>query len=184
MGETTGTGAVLFVMGPAGAGKTTVARRLAATLGYDFIEGDAFHTPANIAKMRAGIALDETDRAPWLEALRGALCDAVAAGRSIVVACSGLRRIHRERLLRGLRRVAIVYLDAAPGLLHHRIAGRSDHYMPPDLVASQLDALEPPHALSSGERLTFGPWTDRALFIDAAAPVDRITEAIAERLED
>ena len=183
MGETARAGRVLLIMGPAGAGKSVLARRLAARLRFEFIEGDAFHSPANVAKMRAGIPLDDADRAPWLDALHGALRDAVAAHRSVVVACSCLRRRHRERLLSGLPCVAIVHLEAARELLHDRVVRRVGHYMPAGLVESQLDALEPPDPISYGERLTFSRWTDRALRIDAAAPLAGITDAIAARLD-
>lgn len=183
MDEATGTGEVLLIMGPAGAGKTTIARRLAADLGFDFVEGDAFHPPANVSKMRAGIALDDEDRAPWLAALHQALVDAAGAGRSVVVACSALRRIYREKLLHGLPHVAIVYLEGAQDLLYDRMSERTDHYMPAELLDSQLDTLEPPTPLTDTEPLQFGPWTDRALVVDAASPVDEIVEAVTGRLD-
>jgi gluconokinase len=183
MGDANAIGNVLLVMGPAGAGKTTVARRLAAELNFDFVEGDAFHPPANVAKMRAGIALDERDRAPWLAALRRAVEDAAVAGRSIVVACSALRRPYREALLDGLPRVATVFLAGAQHLLHDRVAQRSGHYMPAELLDSQLTALEPPARLFARDPLRFGPWTDRALFVDAASPVAEIERAVLDRLD-
>lgn len=183
MEDATDPGNVLLVMGPAGAGKTTVARRLAAELNFDFIEGDAFHPPANVAKMRAGIALEDADRMPWLRALRQALDDATAAGRSVVVACSALRRFYREVLLGGLPRSAMVFLAGAEDLLHDRVAQRSLHFMPAELLHSQLDALEPPARLGAHVRLRFSPWTDRALFVDAASPVAAIERAVLDRLD-
>ena len=54
---------VVIIMGVAGSGKTTVGRQLAETLGWSFNDADSFHPPANIAKMSAGLPLDDADRA-------------------------------------------------------------------------------------------------------------------------
>ena len=140
--------------------------------------------PANLAKMRAGIALDDADRGPWLDALRPALDEAVVAGRSAVVACSCLRRSYRERLLGGLSRVAVVFLHASADVLYDRIAQRTDHYMPAALLDSQLDALEPPAPVIAAEPFAFEPWTDRALFLRSTEPVERLVAEVLRRLDD
>ena len=85
-------------MGPAGSGKTTVGELLAAHLGWEFVDGDSFHSPANIEKMAQGIPLDDNDRAPWLNAIRNAMLQWEAQRRNVVLACSALKRSYREQL--------------------------------------------------------------------------------------
>ena len=134
----------LVVMGVSGSGKTTVARALAAELGLTFAEADDFHPPANIAKMTAGIPLTDEDRWPWLRALRGWMADRDARSESTVVTCSALKREYRD-LLRGAGgRVQFIDLEGSRELLAARMARRSGHFMPAELLDSQLDALEPP----------------------------------------
>ena len=131
----------LIVMGVAGAGKTTLARALAERLGWAFLDADALHPPANVEKMRAGIPLDDADRAPWLAAV-AAWMDA-EAGPS-VVACSVLKRAYRAALTEGRPDARLVYIDASPELVATRVAERADHYFPASLIASQFQSLEPP----------------------------------------
>ena len=85
-------------MGVAGAGKTTVGRLLARRLDAEFAEGDDYHPPANVAKMRAGRPLEDADREPWLNALAREIGGWERAGRDVVLACSALKRSYRERL--------------------------------------------------------------------------------------
>jgi gluconokinase len=130
----------VVVMGVSGCGKSSVGERLADLLGCSFLEGDGLHPAANIRKMSAGIALEDTDRWPWLDAIGLEL----AAG-DVVVSCSALKRGYRDRL-RGLagRPLTFVFLQADRALLAARMAAREDHYMPLSLLDSQLATLEVP----------------------------------------
>ncbi len=131
-------------MGVSGSGKTTVGRLLAEQLGWTFVEGDDFHPPANVAKMQRGDPLTDADRAPWLHRLRDEIDALVAAGQSAVVTCSALKRAYRDVLARGRPEVRFVWLTAPPAVIRDRLAHRVGHYMPPVLLASQLEALEAP----------------------------------------
>ncbi|CAN5738877.1 gluconokinase [soil metagenome] len=135
---------VVVVMGVSGSGKTTVGAALAAHYGWTFVDADDFHGAVNRQKMAAGVPLDDDDRSPWLDRLRTLLDDALARGDGIVLACSALKRAYRERL--GLPRpgVALLHLHGTREVLEERLRARSNHYMPPSLLASQLEALEPP----------------------------------------
>lgn len=135
---------VLIVMGPMGCGKTTVGRLLAKRLGWPFIDADDFHPPANVAKMHQGIALNDKDRQPWLEALRAEMRQWLADGRSGILACSALKRTYRDLLGVDQVTVVTVYLRGSFDLLRTRIEARRNHYMNPDLLQSQLDTLETP----------------------------------------
>lgn len=132
-----------IVMGVAGSGKTSVATLLAERLGVTFAEGDAFHPPANVAKMSAGTPLTDEDRWPWLESIRDWLTARTREGVPTVVPCSALRRAYRD-ILRGAEgRVRFVHLTGTPELLTERIGRRSDHFMRPAMLTSQLATLEP-----------------------------------------
>ena len=135
---------VVVLMGVTGAGKTTVGQQLAAALGWTFVEGDAFHPPANIAKMHRGEPLDDADRAPWLQAIRRRIDELVASAQSAVIACSALKRAYREVLARDRPEVTFVYLKASAALIAERLRHRAGHFMPPALLQSQLDTLEEP----------------------------------------
>jgi gluconokinase len=135
---------VILLMGVAGSGKTTVGRALAATLGWSFRDADEFHPPANIAKMSAGQLLTDADRAPWLAAIRAHIDACLARGKSAVVTCSALKEKYRTILIADPARVKLVHLAGDPKLIAKRIASRRDHFMKPEMLASQLDTLEPP----------------------------------------
>jgi gluconokinase len=135
---------IVVLMGVTGSGKTTVGRLLAEQLGWTFVEGDDFHPPENVAKMRRGEPLTDADRMPWLRALRARIDQLAAAGRSAVVTCSALRQAYRDALARGRTEVRFVWLTAAPELLRDRLAHRTGHFMPPALLESQLETLEAP----------------------------------------
>ncbi|GHH77097.1 gluconokinase [Promicromonospora soli] len=132
----------IVVMGVAGSGKTTVAALLAGRLGASFAEGDDFHSPANVAKMAAGHPLDDDDRWPWLRGIRDWFAKELNEGRSAVVPCSALRRSYRD-LLRTAGDVQFVHLTGSRELLSERIQGRAGHFMKPEMLDSQLAALEP-----------------------------------------
>ena len=148
-------------MGVAGTGKTTVGRKLAETLGGTFLDADDFHPPENVAKMRAGIPLDDTDRAPWLDALAEALQS--HGKQPVVLACSALKEIYRERLLAAAPDLILVFLDGDPALIRQRMEERVDHFMPSTLLDSQLQNLEVP---------------ENALRLDIAEPVEVLVARI------
>ncbi|HJV27427.1 MAG TPA: gluconokinase [Aromatoleum sp.] len=135
----------LVVMGVAGCGKTSVAQAVVARVGGRLIEGDAFHPAANIAKMRAGIPLDDTDRHGWLDQLGAELAACVAAGERPVLACSALKRRYRDQLRRAVPGLGFIFLELSRVAAADRVARRTDHFMPASLVDSQFADLEPPN---------------------------------------
>jgi len=138
--------AVLLIMGVSGSGKSTAGENLAAEFGWPFRDADSFHPPANVAKMKAGIPLDDDDRWPWLDAIAAWIDEHRRAGRHAIVTCSALKRRYRDRLLVGRPDVRLVYLEGDADLIAGRMSRRRDHFMPPALLASQFAALEPPDA--------------------------------------
>jgi gluconokinase len=136
----------VVVMGVSGSGKSTVGAGIAAALGLHFIDGDALHSPASVARMRAGIALDDADRWPWLDRIGACLADAAQWPEGVAIACSALKRAYRERIRAAAPGVRFVFLDGAAALIEARMAARAGHYMPGTLLASQLQTLEPPGA--------------------------------------
>ena len=133
---------ILVVMGVAGTGKSTVAGLLAERLNWELQEGDDLHPPANVAKMSAGIPLDDQDRWPWLDAIAAWIASKRERGEPGVVTCSALKRSYRDRL-RGPN-VIFVFINGPRAVIEARMASRKDHYMPPALLDSQLATLEPP----------------------------------------
>jgi carbohydrate kinase (thermoresistant glucokinase family) len=158
-------------MGVCGCGKSTVGERLARELGALFIEGDAFHPPANVARMAAGIALTDADRQGWLEALAAQLADARRAGRSVVLACSALKRRYRDVLRLGAPDLRVVHLAGDRAMLAVRLAARQGHYMPASLLDSQLATLETPDP------------DERAVTLDAGAPTDTLVQSALTQLQ-
>ena len=134
----------LFVMGVSGSGKSTVGEALARRLGWGFRDGDDLHPAANRARMAAGHPLTDDDRWPWLDAIVAWVAEQHAAGASVVVPCSALRRVYRDRLRRVGPGVRFVYLAGPHEVLAARLAGRTQHFMPSSLLDSQLATLEPP----------------------------------------
>jgi gluconokinase len=135
---------VVIVMGVSGVGKTTVGKLLASALGAGFVEGDAYHPPENVEKMRRGIPLDDADREPWLERLAREIGMWLEEGRTVVLACSALRQRYRDMLMAGRPDVYFVHLQGSEELIRARLAERRGHYMPPSLLSSQLATLETP----------------------------------------
>lgn len=140
---------IIIVMGVSGVGKTSFGRALAQKLDYCFEDADAYHPAENVAKMAAGVALDDEDRRPWLNRLvhvvDGALRDTSSAPRGLVLACSALRARYRESLGVGsLHEVALVHLVAPRETLAARLEGRLGHFMKASLLDSQLATLEAP----------------------------------------
>src|SRR5690349_16130450 len=157
-------------MGVSGCGKSSVASLLAHRLGWNFAEADTFHSTASVEKMRNGIPLTDEDRWPWLDAIAAWIDACRANGQHCVVACSSLRRVYRERLSGGHDDVRFVYLRGGYDLIASRLAGRSGHYMPPSLLASQFATLEEPGKDENG------------LVLDVDRPVEELVEVIAPAL--
>ncbi|GAA2453621.1 gluconokinase [Actinomadura vinacea] len=132
---------LLVVMGVTGSGKTTFGTALSRRLRVPYADADDFHGPANIAKMSAGIPLDDADRLPWLRAIGTWLAEHRAGGG--VVACSALRRRYRDLIRERTPAVSFVHLHGDPEAVRRRVAARPDHFMPASLVTSQFQALEP-----------------------------------------
>lgn len=133
----------VVVMGVSATGKSTVGRRLADELGWDFIEGDDLHPRTNVVKMESGGPLDDTDRAPWLDEINRVAREQAAGDRSSVITCSALKRAYRERLSDGVEAMLFVHLHAAYEVLEPRMQQRARHFMPTGLLRSQFDTLEP-----------------------------------------
>jgi gluconokinase len=133
----------VIVMGVSGSGKSTVAKGISTVMGWEFAEGDAFHSEANVEKMHEGFPLTDDDRWPWLEALGAWISEKEARGEPAVVTCSALRRAYRDILCRNRPHVRFLHVTAAPEVIRDRMEHRPDHYMPASLLPSQLATLEP-----------------------------------------
>ena len=160
----------LVVMGVSGSGKSTIADRLAARLGWRYEDADKFHPPANVAKMSAGQPLTDEDRWPWLQAIADEIDRLSAAGQRAVVACSALKRSYRDILVHGRDDIRIVFLNGTQDLIADRLAARKGHFMPPGLLASQFKTLEPP---GTGEN----PVT-----VSIDATIEAVVESIVRQL--
>ena len=134
----------LIVMGVSGCGKSTMATALGERLGLDMADGDDLHLPESVAKMRAGVALEDADRWPWLDRIGAYLSQPHPQGR--VVACSALKRAYRDRIRAQAGDVYFVFLDGDFALIEQRMRQRVGHYMQPGLLDSQFRTLEIPQA--------------------------------------
>lgn len=135
----------IAVMGVAGSGKSTIGALLAHSLGVPFLDADGLHPQANIVKMAGGVPLTDEDRWPWLALVGEALAEAGAAGTGLVIACSALKQVYRDAILAAAPNVRFVHLTGTLDVLANRLEGRSEHFMPPALLASQLATLEELH---------------------------------------
>ncbi|MCA2222178.1 gluconokinase [Nonomuraea aurantiaca] len=158
---------LIVVMGVTGCGKSTVGAALAERLGVPFADADDFHSPANVAKMTAGMPLDDADRLPWLRAVGAWLAE--HAGTGAVVACSALKRRYRDLLREAAPEAIFLHLDGDIDMIRKRVAHRPGHFMPESLVASQFAALEP-----------LGP-DERGVALDLSLPVDDLVNAYLAR---
>ena len=161
---------ILVIMGVSGTGKSTVARELAARLGWPFEEGDALHPEANVAKMHAGIPLTDADRQPWLERVAAWIDGQRAKKEPGIITCSALKRSYRQTIIGDRPEVRLVYLRGGRDLIAEHLAGRRGHFMPASLLQSQFDALEEPD-----------PGED-PLTIDVGPPAGQVAEEIIRLL--
>ena len=155
-------------MGVSGCGKSSVGAALSEALGIPYRDGDDLHPPANVAKMRAGEALTDADRWPWLDRVAQEL----ASLAPVIIGCSALRRAYRDRIRAGAGGpVLFVHLAGSRALIAARMAARSGHFMPASLLESQFATLEPP-----------GP-DEAAITVDIDQPMDRLVADILRQLE-
>lgn len=152
----------VVVMGVSGAGKSTIGTLIADALNFPFVDADSLHPLENIRKMAAGTPLNDEDRWPWLDLVGHEL--AHAQGRGMVVACSALKRSYRDAIRRQAPDTIFLHLDGSVEVLSTRLEGRSGHFMPPALLASQVAALE---RLADDES---------AVVVDIAASMSQIVE--------
>jgi gluconokinase len=144
------------VMGVSGCGKSTVGQALATAQGVPYIEGDQFHPDANVAKMSAGIPLNDDDRAGWLLALQAQVRDAQQRNAGLVLSCSALKRRYRDLLRQGDPALRFAHLNGPKELISARMQARANHYMPPSLLDSQFRDLEPLQPDEAGITLDIG----------------------------
>lgn len=162
---------IYVVMGVSGAGKSVIGAALADALGLEFVEGDAYHPPENVARMSAGIPLTDEDRQGWLRTLAARIRTAKDAGTGLVLACSALKRSYRDvlRVESGVPDIQLIFLRGDPTIVAKRLAGRRGHYMPASLMNSQFETLEEPSP------------DEEAWVCDIAESPDRIVAALADR---
>ena len=156
---------IILLMGVAGAGKTTVGRALAEELGCEFLDADSLHPATNIEKMRAGVALSDSDRWPWLAAVARVMDEFIRTEKCAVLACSALKQKYRDVLLRP--ELKLVYLKIDREVARSRAARRHHEYMPAALVESQFEDLEEP---------------SDAFVVNASLSVDDVVERIIDSL--
>ena len=159
----------LIVMGVSGCGKSTVGALLGARTGIPFIEGDTLHPARNVALMAAGTPLTDEDRAGWLDDIASRF-GALEADAGLIISCSALKRIYRDRLRAACTDLRFIHLHGDKALLEQRLQYRTGHYMPPSLLTSQLQTLEPPGS------------DEPAITLDIAMPTDQLVAHIEQQL--
>lgn len=163
-------GRAIIVMGVSGAGKSSVAERLAESLNCRFMEGDSLHPQSNVDKMAQGTPLTDEDRWPWLDVIGEKIAEALARSEDLVVTCSALKVVYRERLRSAAGgKLTFVFLKGSQELLSRRMGERKGHFMPTSLLQSQLATLESPEGEAG------------VVTVDIDATLDRIVaDAVAE----
>jgi gluconokinase len=160
---------IVILMGVAGVGKTTIGQLLSGKLGWPLFDADEFHSAASIEKMRSGIPLEDADRWPWLDRMNAMIRQKEARGESVLLACSALKQVYRDRLAKGTAEVRWVYLHGRFELIRQRLDARKGHYMKAGLLESQFAALEEP---------------EYALSFEIEDSPDSIADAILSRLQE
>jgi gluconokinase len=158
---------IAIVMGVSGSGKTTIGKKLASALNWQFCDADSFHPPANVEKMSQGIALNDEDRMPWLLALQNAIAQWLQEDRKTVLACSALKSTYREILGGDRPQIRLVYLKGSFQLIQTRLKQRQDHFMHLSLLQNQFDTLEEP---------------DDAIIVEISQDSDAIVKQIIHHL--
>ncbi|XP_064294232.1 probable gluconokinase isoform X2 [Phalacrocorax carbo] len=131
-----------------------------AQLGWKFYDADDYHSPENKKKMAEGMPLNDEDRIPWLCALHDILRREDLSGQDAILACSALKKMYRHVLVSGASaiesnqpeqpgenaalKILFVHLDGPTDIIAGRLEKRREHFMPPGLLKSQFDILEPP----------------------------------------
>jgi gluconokinase len=162
---------VIILMGVSGSGKTTIGKRLAEVLDWEFVDGDDFHPEANVEKMSRGEPLTDDDRWPWLRSIREFIDERLATDDPALVACSALKPSYRDVLLNGAEDAHLVYLRGNYDLIRERMEARADHFFDADMLDSQFDTLVEPDA-------------DEAVIVDIDASPDEIVQTICDRVPD
>jgi gluconokinase len=160
------------MMGVSGSGKTTIAEGVAKREGWHLVEGDDFHPPANVAKMKSGTPLTDEDRWPWLRAIAAEIDAIRGRGESAVVTSSALKRAYRDILIGDRPDVALVYLKGSKELIGGRLASRKGHFMPPTLLDSQFTALEEPGV------------DEHPIVVSIEPPPDKIVDEVVRKLKE
>jgi carbohydrate kinase (thermoresistant glucokinase family) len=155
------------LIGVAGSGKTAVGKRLAKQLHFLFLDADDFHPESNIEKMKHGIPLTDKDRGPWLQRLHDELQRHLAAGRSVILACSALKAAYRRILKEGMPQLVFLYLAVDRETIRLRLQSRS-HFFPKELMDSQFATLEKPCD---------------AVWVDARQPIEQVVQQAAQALQ-
>lgn len=166
-------GRAIIVMGVSGAGKSSVAERLAESLNCRFMEGDSLHPQSNVDKMAQGTPLTDEDRWPWLDVIGEKIAELLARSEDLVVTCSALKVVYRERLRSAAGgKLTFVFLKGSQELLSRRMGERKGHFMPTSLLQSQLATLESPEGEAG------------VVTVDIDATLDRIVADAVAGLKD
>jgi gluconokinase len=160
---------IVLIGGVAGSGKTTVGALLADRLHWRFADADAFHPPANVAKMRSGVPLTDADRRPWLKAITAWMDERISAGESGVAGCSALKQKYRDELLAGRPAARLAFLQISRAAAHARLGARHGHFFTVALLDSQFAELDPPEE------------SPQLIVLDATEPADRLAAEIIDR---
>jgi carbohydrate kinase (thermoresistant glucokinase family) len=158
----------LVVMGVSGCGKSSVGKALAQKIGAKFIDGDDLHPESNKKKMSSGVPLDDADRWPWLQLVG----ETLEINQNIVIACSALKTIYREKILSYAPETRFIHLNGSKEMLLSRLKNRSDHFMPADLLESQLQTLEQLAPSEPGKSFEIGQ------------PIGQVVNEISQWLEE